>query len=83
MELVSKEKLEYRMTKEVQGKNGNYYLHTFEDSNSTDVYTLYSKSRAGELGLVRGENYNLIFSSYLFEGKMNYSFQGVLQDGKK
>lgn len=74
MKLVTSEKVEYRLTKEVPGKNGTYYLHTFEDPAAMEVFTFYSKDSAAALSLKRGDLYYIEFSVSLYGGKTNFMF---------
>ena len=75
MKLIS-EKVEYRRTNEVQGKNGVYYLHSFEDENNT--FTLYCKK---PVTCNKGDLVSLEFEVSLYDGKPNYNLIG-LYNGK-
>lgn len=75
MKLVS-ETVEYRRTNEVEGKNGKYYLHSFEDEKST--FTLYCKN---PVTCSKGDSVKLLFEVGLFDGKPQYNLVG-LYNGK-
>ena len=72
MILASKEKVEYRRTNEVEGKNGVYFLHTFEDSDSS--FQLYCKTN---VTCKKGDLVNLVFETRLYDGKMQFNLKGI------
>lgn len=76
MQLVS-ENVEYRRTNEVEGKNGKYYLHSFEDDNG--AFTFYCPH---PVNCKKGDTVKLVFSVSLFDGKPNFKMEGIFADGK-
>lgn len=75
MKILTTEPVEYRVSKEVNGKNGKYYLHTFEDVES--IHTFYCKQSSSALGIVKGDMVNLIFDLNTYNGQNNFIFCGV------
>ena len=73
MELKTIEPLEYRFTKTVQGKNGVYYLYTFESEESS--YTFYCKDF---FQLTKGETYDLEFSVFVFNNQNQFNLNRVI-----
>lgn len=78
MRIVTEKPMEYRVTKTVHGKNGDYYLHTFEDGES--MFTFYCKESADKLGLVKGQEFNLVFECTTYNGQNNFIFSRVLNE---
>lgn len=76
MKILTTEPVEYRVSKEVEGKNGKYYLHTFEDGES--IHTFYCKQSATALGISKGDNVNLLFDLNTYNGQNNFIFNGVV-----
>lgn len=81
MRILTETPVEYRVTKEVEGKNGKYYLHTFEDVES--IHTFYCKQSATALSLHKGDMVNLIFDCTTYNGQNNFMFIDVVPLGKK
>lgn len=75
MRLITEKPMEYRVTKEVEGKNGKYYLHTFEDDES--IHTFYCKQSASALSLTKGDKVNLEFDCTTYNGQNNFMFVGI------
>lgn len=73
MELKTTKKMEYRFTKEVQGKNGAYYLYTFESEDSS--YVFYCKDF---FKLEKGKLYDLQFSVIVFNSQNQFNLVNVL-----
>lgn len=72
MTLVTEGKLEYRRTNEVEGKNGKYYLHTFEDEKGS--FQLYCKEN---VTCKKGDMVNVRFSLTIFNGSPQYNMIGI------
>lgn len=75
MKLIS-ENVEYRRTNEVEGKNGKYYLHSFEDEKGS--FTFYCKN---QIQASKGDTVKILFDVTLFNGSPNYNMIG-LYNGK-
>ncbi len=76
MRMITEKPMEYRVTKEVEGKNGKYYLHTFEDDES--IHTFYCKQSASALSLIKGDKVNLEFDCTTYNGQNNFMFVGIV-----
>ena len=75
MRMITEKPMEYRVTKEVEGKNGKYYLHTFEDDESIHIF--YCKQSASALSLSKGDKVNLEFDCTTYNGQNNFMFVGI------
>lgn len=76
MKIVS-ENVEYRRTNVVEGKNGKYYMHTFEDENNSLQF--YCKE---PVSLNKGDVCKVVFQVGLYNGKPNFNMIGV-ENGNK
>lgn len=74
---ITSENVEYRRTNVVEGKNGKYYMHTFEDD--TNSYQFYCKE---PVTLNKGNNCKIVFQVGLFNGKPNFNMIGVADADK-
>ena len=74
MKLVS-EKVEFRRTNEVEGKNGKYFMYTFEDNNSS--FQLYCKNA---LNLKKGDSVKLEFEMRIYNNKPQFNLLGVINE---
>lgn len=73
--LTTNEKLEYRHSRMVEGKNGNYYLHTFE--SATNTFTFYCKE---DFKCKKGQFYKLQFSLSVYNNNNNFTLLGVVNE---
>lgn len=76
MKIVS-ENVEYRRTNVVEGKNGKYYMHTFEDENNSLQF--YCKE---PVTLNKGDTCRVVFQVGIYNGKPNFNMIGV-ENGNK
>lgn len=74
---ITSENVEFRRTNVVEGKNGKYYMHTFEDD--TNSYQFYCKE---PVTLNKGDNCKIVFQVGLFNGKPNFNMIGVANADK-
>lgn len=74
---ITSENVEYRRTNEVEGKNGKYYMHTFEDENNSLQF--YCKE---PVSLNKGDICKVVFEVGLYNCKPIFNMIGV-ENGKK
>lgn len=74
---ITSENVEFRRTNVVEGKNGKYYMHTFEDDKNS--YQFYCKE---PVTLNKGDNCKIVFQVGLFNGKPNFNMIGVVNADK-
>lgn len=73
--ILKSDEVEYRRTKKVEGKNGEYFLHSFEDKDN--AFTFYSKS---DVDCIKGDLVYLLFEVSIFDNKPNYILVGVVNE---
>lgn len=73
MRLVSDELVEFRRRNETEGQNGKNYYYYFEDDNSS--FQLFSKRK---FDLEKGNLYSLVFSTRIWDNKLNFNLEDVL-----
>lgn len=78
MRLVSDELVEFRRRNESEGQNGKNYYYYFEDENMP--FQLFSKK---ELDLVKGCMYTLVFSTRLWDNKLQFNLEDVIPNEGK
>lgn len=72
MNFISKSKMEYRRTNTVEGKNGVYYMHSFEDDNAS--YQFYCKN---PVSCKKGDLVTVVVALSVFNGKPQFNMIGV------
>lgn len=72
MNFISESKMEYRRTNVVEGKNGKYYMHTFEDEANS--YQFYCKN---PVTCKKGDLVDVIVGISVFNGKPQFNMLGV------